>query len=96
MIIDLHRESLKGGLKMNMKNTKIMYNNHLIGWQVMIGNEALGLMEEYAYLGQIVSANIVHEKEIRKRIGMGWNAFSKQSPVMTSDLSLSMKRKIYN
>ncbi len=70
MISDLHRESLKVGLKMNMKNTKIMYNKHLIGWQMMIGNEALELVEEYTYFGQMVSGNPAHEKEIRRRIGM--------------------------
>ncbi len=59
---------------MNMKKTKIMYNKHLIGRQIKIGNEALELVEEYTYLGQMVSANPAHEKEIR-RIGMGWSAF---------------------
>ncbi len=39
MISDLQRESLKVGLKMNMKKTKIMYNKHMIGRQIMIGNE---------------------------------------------------------
>ncbi len=38
----------------------------------MIGNEALELVEEYTYLGQMVSANPAHEKEIRRRIGMGY------------------------
>ncbi len=70
MISDLQRESLKMGLKMNMKKTKIMYNKHLIGQQTMIGNEALELVEEYTYLGQMVSTNPAHEKEIRRRIGM--------------------------
>ncbi len=42
MISDLHRESLKVGLKMNMKKRKVMYNKHLIGRQ-RIGNEALEL-----------------------------------------------------
>ncbi len=52
-------------------------------------------MEEYTYLRQIVSANVAHEKEIRMRIGMGWSAFGKQSPVMDSNLPLSLKRKVY-
>ncbi len=96
MINDLHRESLKVGLKMNMKKTKIMYNKHLIGRQVMIGNEALELVEEYMYLGQMVSANPAHEKKIRRRIGMGWSAFGKQNFVMNSNLPLSLERKVYN
>ncbi len=96
MISDLHRESLKVGLKMNMKKTKIMYNKHLTRRQIMIGNEALELVEEYTYLGQMVIANPAHEKEIRKRIGMGWSAFGKHNLVMNSNLPLSMKRKVYN
>ncbi len=83
-------------MKMNMKKTKIMYNNNLIGRQKMIGNEALELVEEYPYFGQMVSANPAHEKEIRRRIGMGWSAFGKQNLVMNSSLPLSLKRKVYN
>ncbi len=62
----------------------------------MIGNEALELVEEFAYLGQMVSANPAHEKEIRRRIGMGWSALGKQNLVMNSKLPLSLKRKVYN
>ncbi len=93
MISDLPRESLKVGLKMNMKKTKIMYNKHLTGRQIIIGHEALELVEEYTYLGQMVSANPPHEKEIRRRIGMGWSAFGKQNLVMNSNLPLSLKSK---
>ncbi len=96
MISDLHRESLKVGLKMIMKKTKIMHNKHLIGSQIIIGNEALELVEEYTYLLQMVSANPAHEKEIRRRIGMGWSAFGKQNLVMNSKLALSLKRNVYN
>ncbi len=61
----------------------------------MIGNEALELVEEYTYLGQMVKANPEHEKEIRRRIGMRWSALGKQNLVMNSNLPLSLKRKIY-
>ncbi len=53
-------------------------------------------MEEYTYLGQMVSANPAHEKEIRRRIGMGWSAFGKQNLVMNSNLPHSLKTKVYN
>ncbi len=92
---DLHRESLKVGLKMNMKKTKIMYNKHLTGRQIKAGNEVLELVEEYTYLKQMVCANPAHEKEIRI-IGMGWSAFGKQNLVMNCNLPLSLKRKVYN
>ncbi len=61
----------------------------------MIGNEALELVEEYTYIGQTVSANPAHEKEIRRRIRMGWIAFGKQNLVMNRNLPLSLKRKVY-
>ncbi len=62
----------------------------------MIGNEGLELVEEYTYLGQMVSTNPAHEKEIRRRIGLGWSAFGKQNLVMNSNLPISLKRKVYN
>ncbi len=62
----------------------------------MIGNEALELVEEYTNLGHMVGGNPAHEKEIRRRIGMGWSAFGKQNLVMDSNLPLSLKRKGYN
>lgn len=49
LINDLHRESLIVDLKMNRK-TKVVYYDHGFGRQVMIENEALGIMEEYTYL----------------------------------------------
>ncbi len=44
----------------------------------------------------MVSANPEHEKEIRRRIGMGWSSFGEQNLVMNSNLPLSLKRKVYN
>ncbi len=87
---------VKVGLKMNMKKTKTMYSKHLTGRQIKIKNKALELVEEYTYLVQMVSANQAHEKEIRRRIGMGWSAFGKQNLVINSTLPLSLKRKVYN
>ncbi len=62
----------------------------------MIGNEALELVEEYTHRGQMVNANTAHEKEIRRRIGIGWSAFGKQNLVMNRNLPLSLKTKVYN
>ncbi len=61
----------------------------------MIGNKALDLVEEYTYLGQIVSANPLHKKEIVS-IKMGRRDFGKHSLVMNYDLPLFLKRQMYN
>lgn len=36
-----------------------------------------GKVEKYTYLGQTISTNLAHEKDIRKGIEMGWRAFGK-------------------
>lgn len=61
----------KIGMTVNMKKTKIMLNNQLVGWQVMTGNETLEIVEECMYPGQKGSSNSESEKLIIKRIGMG-------------------------
>ncbi len=63
------------GLKMNMKKTKIMYNMHLTGRQIMIGNEALELVEEYTYLGQMVSATPSARERNQKENRHGMECF---------------------
>ncbi len=45
-------------------------------------------------LGQIVSGNPEHKKDIRGRIVKGWSAFSKHSLAVNSDLPLSLKREL--
>ncbi len=47
-------------------------------------------------MGQTVGANPAHEKEIKKRIGMGWNTLGKLGDIMNSNLPLSLKRRVYN
>lgn len=44
----------------------------------------------------MVSADPNHEKEIRRRIGVGLGAFGKHSQIMKSKMPLSLKRKIFS
>ncbi len=65
----------------------------IINWQ---GNKnGLGIkhfrVEEYACLGETVSANPAHEKQIR-RIGKGWSAFGGHSNTMNTNSPLSLKK----
>ena len=96
MMEDLNRESLNVGLRMNRKKTKVMFNNLTQPMQIKIENEEIEAVQEYAYLGQIIKANPDSSCEIKRRIGMGWSAFGKQSSIMKSRLPLSLKRKVYN
>lgn len=100
MIGELHAESLKVGLRINTKTTKIMYNDHACNQQTLpvikLNDEVIEEVKEHTYLGQTVNASPVHEKEIRRRIGMGWRAFVKQNNIMRGNMALSLKRKVYN
>ncbi len=81
---------------MNMKKTKVMFSNQMARQQIMIFNETLERVEEYVYLGQTVSANPAQDREMKRRISMGWTAYEKHGDIMNSNLPLSLKRKVYN
>ena len=87
---------MKVGLKMNMKKTKVMFNDHAQKQQINIGNEMLEEVNEYVYLGQTISTSPGQEIEIKRRITLGWRAFGKQSDIMKSKIPLSLKRKVFN
>ncbi len=94
MMTDHHAESRKVCLKLTMKKSKIVYKNQLVGREVMIGNEALEIVEEYPCPGQAVKRNPFHEKEIR--IGLGWSAFCNHSSTTNISLPLFLRRSVYN
>ncbi len=62
----------------------------------MTGKKTLERVDEYIYLGQTVSTNPVFNREIKRRIGMGWTAFRKHGDIVNSNLPLSLKRKVCN
>ncbi len=66
---------------MNIKKTKEMFNKQLAGQQIMIGNEKLERVEEYIHLGQTFGANPDHDKEIKRKIGMGCSAIGKKKVI---------------
>ena len=96
MMEELNTESLKVGLKMNRKKTKVMFNQFIQPHRIKVEDEEIEAVEEYVYLGQLIESTSDHSKEIKRRIGMGWSAFGKQNSVMKSKLPLSLKRKVYN
>ncbi len=51
---------------MNVKKTKVMFNNQLAGQQIMIGKETLDRVDEYIYLRQTVSANPPQDTKINR------------------------------
>ena len=96
MIQDLCRESLKAGLKINREKTKVMFNKNAISKVIKVEGVTLEQVEKYNYLGQLIHVGASHEKEVKRRIALGWAAFNKYGDFMKSKLPLCLKRKVYN
>ena len=96
MMADLNEESKRIGLKMNKSKTKVIYNRHCQRQPIEIGGEIVQEVEEYVYLGQLITSDGNMEKEINRRIGLGWAAYSKHREVIESNIPLCLKRKIIN
>jgi len=85
MLIDLKRESLKAGLKMNRSKTKVMSNSKAQNAKIKI-DEILQEVNEYLYLGQLLTLDRDYESEIKRRITIGWKVFGKHCQIMKSIL----------
>lgn len=95
MIKTLNEESMKVGLSMNKEKTKVLTNSNPIA--ITIENQALEYVDEYCYLGQIISHKDQSTKEINRRILNGWKKYWSLKEVLKSkELSMSTKRKVFN
>ena len=96
MAEELRVESMTVGLKMNKSKTKVMFNKNAICAEIKIDGEILEQVSEYNYLGQLIHTGPSHEKEVKRRIALGWKAFNKYGDVMRGKTPICLKRKVYN
>ena len=99
MIVSLNEEGKKGGMKINKSKTKILYNVHVRRASqnsgIIIDGEELDSVEQYVYLGQLITADNNQSKEIARRIGQGWASFGKYNNILRdTKIPISLKRKI--
>ena len=83
------------GSNINMKKTKIRFNSCILDHESKIYDDVIECVQAYMCLRQKIGTVPDHEKELKRRIGMGWSAFGRQHNVMKSYFPLSLKRKIY-
>lgn len=95
MINDLDRESRKVGLNMNTEKTKVMTNG--TEEPIYILGNAIEYVDEYIYLGQIISLKDLTSKEVERRIGNAWKRFwSLREIFKNKETSMAIKRKLFN
>ena len=57
-----------------MKNIKVMYNDYANIIPVHVGTQEVEKVNDYVYLGQLVTMKIDRSDEIKRRIAAGWGA----------------------
>nr|XP_034832243.1 uncharacterized protein LOC117989050 [Maniola hyperantus] len=95
MLNELDVESRKVGLIMNAQKTKAMTNGTKV--PINIKNNTIEYVEEYIYLGQIISIKDLATKEIERRIGNAWKQFwSFKEILKNKEVKMTIKRKLFN
>lgn len=80
---------------MNITKTKLMTNSKME--PIEIEEQQLEYVEEYCYLGQIISPKDQTSKEINKRIATGWKRYwSLKEIVKSKDHNMTTKRKVFD
>ena len=96
MLNQLSNTSHDLGLRMNMKKTKVMFNEYCLEHPLHVEQEPVEHVQEYVYLGQLVTMQSDKTAEIKRRIATGWGAFSKYRDIMQSKIPMCLKRKVYH
>ena len=89
--------SAEFGLNINLSKTKVMLiGTHDSGDTVTIGGEAIEVVDQFEYLGRILSKDGSDMPALEDRIGKAWGAFEKKKDIMTSrHISMKTKRHTY-
>lgn len=95
MVQQLTEESEKVGLQMNTLKTKLMTNQQKDS--VVVNGNTLEYVDEYIYLGQIISTEQQTSKEIERRICNSWKSYWALKEVMKNkEVPTTHKSKIFN
>ena len=62
---------------MNIKKTKVMFNNYMLVHEIWIEDEVMECIQGYIYLGQNWCESRSWTKQIKRKLGMGWSDFCK-------------------
>ena len=98
LLNDLNKEGKKDGLKMNKRKTKIMCNEVARRTRrngISIDGEQLEEVEEYKYLGRLLTPGNEMAREIDGRRKAGWKRFVQYSSFLKDKkIPMCMKKKI--
>ena len=85
--MSVKEESERAGLKLNIKETKIMASGPLTPWQ--IEGEKFEVLTDFLFLGSKITADGDRSHEIRRRLLLGRKAMTNLDSVLKSrDITL--------
>ena len=96
MMEHLERTSKEYGMKINFKKTKVMKisRKKKTTVRIIINGERIEQVEEFCYLGSVVTTDAKCHSEIRRRIAMGKEAFMKRKELLRGGLSRNLKKRM--
>ena len=90
LLMMVKEESEKGGLKFNIKKTKIMASSHIISWQV--DGETMDTVTDLIFLGSKITADGDYSHTIKRHLLPGRKAMTNLDSILKSrDISLPTK-----
>ena len=92
----INESSKRFGLKINTQKAKTMSTiKHHETIKVTINDEDVEQVEEFTYLGGVVTEDGRSSKDIKRRIGLASAAFGQLTKMWKSDISLKIKIRLY-
>lgn len=92
----LVRAAKQYDMKINVKKTKVMRVSRTGEGEIniFIEGQRVEQVSKFKYLGSLITADGKCEEEIKSRIGIAKDAFSKRKELLTQKMSRSVKKKI--
>ena len=100
MLHELTQASLEVWFGMNLKKTKVMYNELAedVEEPTTIDSNEIEEFDHYIYLGQCISMeSTTKDQEIKRRITLGCKSFGRASAILKNkDMPIVLKRQVYD
>jgi len=93
----LNKFSNQVGLNISTSKTKVMSICSTTNSQIFVNSEPLEQVDDFTYLGSIISKDNAAQKDIQARLGKARGAFARQKSIWKStQYSTGTKIKLYN
>ena len=93
----LNRYAEETGLKINITKTKVMTVNTTLSQPITINHNPVETVDDFTYLGSVISADNGTKKDINTRLCKARSAFARLKPIWKSKVySKKTKIHIYN